>query len=59
VKFPPLRALDATPGSLRPAGHELDWVRESEVDVITTAVRSDRLVTLTGVGGVGKTPAEG
>jgi predicted ATPase len=34
-------------------------VRESEVDVITTAVRSDRLVTLTGVGGVGKTPAEG
>jgi hypothetical protein len=59
VRLSPLRALDATPGNLRPASHELDWARGSEVDVITTAVRSDRLVTLTGVGGVGKTPAEG
>ena len=54
VDFPPLRALDTTPGNLRPAPTSLIG-RESEVDAITTAVRSHRLVTLTGVGGVGKT----
>jgi predicted ATPase len=54
VEFPPLRALDTTPGNLRPAATSLIG-RESEVDAITTAVRSHRLVTLTGVGGVGKT----
>jgi predicted ATPase/class 3 adenylate cyclase len=53
-EFPPLRALDTTPGNLRPAATQLIG-RESEVDAITTAVRSHRLVTLTGVGGVGKT----
>jgi len=52
--FPPLRALDTTPGNLRPATTSLIG-RESEVDDIKTAVRSHRLVTLTGVGGVGKT----
>src|SRR6202011_1750793 len=41
-------------GNLRPATTSLIG-RESEVDAITTAVRSHRLVTLTGVGGVGKT----
>ncbi|MDT7794497.1 MAG: hypothetical protein QOD59_3933, partial [Mycobacterium sp.] len=54
TEFPPLRALDTTPGNLRPATTSLIG-RESEVDAITTAVKSHRLVTLTGVGGVGKT----
>jgi hypothetical protein len=54
TEFPPLRALDTTPGNLRPATTSLIG-RESDVDAITTAVRSHRLVTLTGVGGVGKT----
>src|ERR1700694_2658062 len=54
VEFPPLRALDTTPGNPRPATTSLIG-RESEVDAIKTAVRSYRLVTLTGVGGVGKT----
>jgi predicted ATPase/class 3 adenylate cyclase len=54
VEFPPLRALDTTPGNLRPAATSLIG-RESEVDAIKTAVRSHQLVTLTGVGGVGKT----
>jgi predicted ATPase len=54
VEFPSLRTLDTTPGNLRPPTSSLIG-RESEVDAITTAVRSHRLVTLTGVGGVGKT----
>jgi predicted ATPase len=54
VEFPSLRALDTTPGNLRPATTSLIG-RESEVDTIKTAVKSHRLVTLTGVGGVGKT----
>src|SRR5438270_4104738 len=54
AQFPPLRALDTTPGNLRPATTSLIG-RESDIDAITTAVRSHRLVTLTGVGGVGKT----
>ena len=54
AEFPSLRALDTTPGNLRPATTSLIG-RESEIDAIKTAVRSHRLVTLTGVGGVGKT----
>src|SRR5712672_1330728 len=54
MEFPPLRALDTTPGNLRPATTSLIG-RASEVEAINTAVRSHRLVTLTGVGGVGKT----
>lgn len=54
AEFPPLRALDTTPGNLRPATTTLIG-RESDVDAITTAVKSHRMVTLTGVGGVGKT----
>src|SRR6202011_2523916 len=41
-------------GNLRPATTSLIG-RESEIDAITTAVQSHRLVTLTGGGGVGKT----
>jgi predicted ATPase len=54
TEFPPLRALDTTPGNLRPATTSLIG-RESEVTEIESAVRTHRLVTLTGVGGVGKT----
>src|SRR6476620_2028112 len=52
--FPPLRALDTSPGNLRPATTSLIG-RESEVEEVKTTVRAHRLVTLTGVGGVGKT----
>ena len=52
--FPPLRALDVSPGNLRPRTTTLIG-RESEVTELEAAVRKHRLVTLTGVGGVGKT----
>jgi len=52
--FPPLRALDASPGNLRPATTSFIG-RESELDEVQAAVKAHRLVTLTGVGGVGKT----
>ena len=52
--FPPLRALDTSPGNLRPATTSLIG-REAEVADIEAAVKTHRLVTLTGVGGVGKT----
>jgi predicted ATPase len=52
--FPPLRTLDSSPGNLRPAVTSLVG-RDDEVAEIVAAVRSRRLVTLTGVGGVGKT----
>ncbi len=52
--FPPLRTLDTTPGNLRPAPGSFIG-RESELDAVATELKSHRLVTLTGVGGVGKT----
>jgi predicted ATPase len=52
--FPSLRALDASPGNLRPAPTTLIG-RESESGEVQAAVKAHRLVTLTGVGGVGKT----
>src|SRR5271156_2497482 len=52
--FPPLRTLDATPGNLRPQVSSLIG-RESELVEVEAALRGHRLVTLTGVGGVGKT----
>jgi predicted ATPase len=52
--FPPLRTLETNPGNLRPAATSLVG-RESEIVDVTAAVRAHRLVTLTGVGGVGKT----
>jgi predicted ATPase/class 3 adenylate cyclase len=54
AEFPPLRALDTNPGNLRPATTSLIG-RESDVGEIEAAVKAHRLVTLTGVGGVGKT----
>jgi len=52
--FPPLRALDTSAGNLRRATSSLIG-RESELDEVQAAVKAHRLVTLTGVGGVGKT----
>jgi predicted ATPase/class 3 adenylate cyclase len=52
--FPALRALDTSPGNLRLALTSFIG-RESEVDQVRAAVKVHRFVTLTGVGGVGKT----
>ena len=52
--FPALRALDASPGNLRAATTSFIG-RESEVAELQAVVKAHRLVTLTGVGGVGKT----
>jgi predicted ATPase len=52
--FPALRALDVSPGNLRPATTSFIG-RESEAGEVQAAVKAYRLVTLTGVGGVGKT----
>ena len=54
AEFPPLRALDTSPGNLRRAATSFIG-RESEVAEVEAALRAHRLVTLTGVGGVGKT----
>ncbi len=54
TEFPPLKAVDASPGNLRPAATSIVG-RESEVADLAASVRTHRLVTLTGVGGVGKT----
>jgi len=53
-EFPPLQALDASPGNLRAASTSFIG-RESEVAELQAAVKAHRLMTLTGVGGVGKT----
>ena len=52
--FPPLRTIDSSRGNLRPTVGRLIG-REAEVAEVVSAVRSHRLVTMTGVGGVGKT----
>ena len=53
--FPPLRALDTSPGNLRPATTSFIG-RESEVaEVASRAARRIGWSRLTGVGGVGKT----
>jgi predicted ATPase len=54
TEFPSLRALDTTPGNMRPATTSLIG-REAVIGEIAAAVKARRLVTLTGVGGVGKT----
>jgi predicted ATPase len=54
TEFPALRALDVGSGNLRAATTSLIG-RESEVGEVQAAVKAHRLVTLTGVGGVGKT----
>jgi predicted ATPase len=54
TEFPPLRTLDATPGNLRPAVTSFIG-RDSDVTAVQAAISRHRLLTLTGVGGVGKT----
>jgi class 3 adenylate cyclase len=53
TKFPPLRALDTSPGNLRSQATSFIG-REGETAELQDAVKFHRLVTLTGVGGVGK-----
>ena len=54
TEFPPLRALDVSPGNLRPQTTSFIG-RESEVAELRGVVKAHQLVTLTGAGGVGKT----
>jgi predicted ATPase/class 3 adenylate cyclase len=54
AQFPPLRALDVSPGNLRRAATSFVG-REAELAEVQAALREHRVVTLTGVGGVGKT----
>jgi hypothetical protein len=52
--FPALKTLDAAPGNL-PAQATSFIGREKDLAEVATLLRAARLVTLTGVGGVGKT----
>lgn len=52
--FPPLRSVDASPGNL-PRQVTSFVGREPEIAAVAELVRQGSLVTLTGVGGVGKT----
>jgi predicted ATPase len=54
TEFPPLKTADQTPGNLRPATTSFVG-READVEEVQAALKAHRLVTLTGVGGVGKT----
>ena len=54
VEFPRVRTVDAVPGNL-PAQTTSFVGRDVEVKELAELVRAHRLVTLTGVGGVGKT----
>jgi predicted ATPase/class 3 adenylate cyclase len=54
TEFPPLKTLDSIPGNLRPATTSFVG-REMAIVELETAIKANRLVTLTGVGGVGKT----
>jgi predicted ATPase len=53
-EFPPLRSLDTLPGNL-PRQVTTFVGREVEVETLASLVLGSSLVTLTGVGGVGKT----
>jgi class 3 adenylate cyclase len=53
-EFPPLRSLDVLPGNL-PRQVTTFVGREEEVSALARLLRERSLVTLTGVGGVGKT----
>ncbi|OBB16983.1 cyclase, partial [Mycobacteriaceae bacterium 1482268.1] len=52
--FPALKTVDTAPGNLRPPAARLIG-RDSELADVASALKAHRLVTLTGVGGVGKT----
>ena len=53
-EFPRLSSLDAFPGNL-PAQFTSFVGRDDDLAIIATLLDADRLVTVTGVGGVGKT----
>jgi predicted ATPase/class 3 adenylate cyclase len=53
-EFPPIRSLDALPGNLTPQLTSFVG-RDSELAGLAGALATSRLVTVTGVGGVGKT----
>jgi predicted ATPase/class 3 adenylate cyclase len=53
-EFPPIRSLDALPGNLRPQLTSFVG-RDLELAGIAKALDESRMVTVTGVGGVGKT----
>ena len=54
TEFPALRTLDPSPGNLR--SQTTSFIgRETELVAVLEAIKAHRLVTLTGVGGVGKT----
>jgi predicted ATPase len=52
--FPPLKTVDSVPGNLRLPPTSFVG-RDMEVADVETALKAHRMVTLTGVGGVGKT----
>jgi predicted ATPase/class 3 adenylate cyclase len=54
TEFSPLKTVDVTPGNLRPQTTSFIG-RESELANVSVALKAHRLVTLIGVGGVGKT----
>ena len=54
ASFPPLRTLDSLPGNL-PAQATSFLGRDSDLAEVRKLLREARLLTLTGVGGVGKT----
>ena len=54
IEFPPLKTVDPTPGNLRPRNTTFIG-RELELAELAEVVKAHQLVTLTGVGGVGKT----
>jgi predicted ATPase/class 3 adenylate cyclase len=53
-EFPPLRTLDAFPGNL-PAQVSSFIGRRAQMERVSAALTESRVVTVTGVGGVGKT----
>ncbi|PJE11180.1 MAG: adenylate/guanylate cyclase domain-containing protein [Mycobacterium sp.] len=57
TEFPPLRALDTSPGNLRPASTSLIG-RDTDVAAIAAAIKTHRVVTLTGVLGITQQPGK-
>src|SRR6478672_6826165 len=54
TEFPPLKTVDPARGNLRPRNTTFIG-REAELIELAEALKAHKLVTLTGVGGVGKT----